>query len=202
MSVEPWLIPFVEATEMRGVAADIGANVGSWTGYLSKLFDKVVAYEADERAFAVLSESPPPRSVCILGAICGSDDPVTFHLRPSAEQSSILEVHPIGGAGGAPSPVVGTSTVDGWTLDRAFPGGADLVKMDIEGAEIEALRACQGPQWRNATFIVECHDSFTEVAAELRRLGLKVVKVNHPYSGAAHPGHCWAIGKPKTSPFI
>jgi FkbM family methyltransferase len=199
MSVESWLIPFVEATERRGVAADIGANVGSWTSYLSRLFDRVIAYEADERAFAILSESPPPRSTCILGAICGSDDPVTFYLRPSAEQSSLLAVHPIGGGGGAPAPAIGESTVDGWTLDRAFPGGADLVKMDIEGGEIEALRACQGPRWRYATFIVECHDTFDGVEAELQRIGLEVTRVPHPYSNAAHPGHCWAVGRPISS---
>jgi hypothetical protein len=73
-----------------------------------------------------------------------------------------------------------------------FPEGADFIKIDTEGFEVNVLRGCQ-TNWGRTFFIVECHDNYDQVHNELQRLGKSIKKINHPIPGA-HPGHCWALG--------
>ena len=195
-TVEPWLLKSLDGVR-RGVAVDVGANVGHWTAMLAAEFERVVAIEPDRRAFASLIGSLPGNAEARHTAICGTNSPVRLRLRESPEQSSLLESHPIGGPGGCPAPAILEEIVDGCTLDAAFPLGADFVKIDIEGAEVEALGAATAGVWARATFLVECHDTFPEVAARLVAIGKKVELIVHPYPRAAHPGHCWAIGTPR-----
>lgn len=100
MSVEGWLLGALNNDVQRGTAADIGANVGSWTKFLSEQFQSVTAYEPDPRAYEVLIQSLPKNAKAIQAAVCGEDMPQSLWMRPSAEQSSILEDHPIGAGGG------------------------------------------------------------------------------------------------------
>ena len=68
------------------------------------------------------------------------------------------------------------------------------MKIDTEGGVLLALAGCRSSDaWGRTFFIVECHDTFDGVEAELKRLGKAVTHVPHPLD--AHPGHCWAIGK-------
>lgn len=195
MSVEPWLIHSMSGVA-RGHAVDIGANVGSWTRLLAADFALVTAVEADERAYGVLSSELPGNAVAIHGAACDRDGEISLYKRPSSEQTSLLEVHPIGAGGCAAAPVHEVVTVKAHTLDGLCPQGADFIKIDIEGAEVAVLSAASASVWARATFLVECHDTFDGVAKELERLGKAVERVPHPIAGA-HPGHCWAIGRPR-----
>ena len=194
MSVESWLIHSL-AGVARGHAVDIGANVGSWTKVLAGEFTTVTALEADERAYEVLAARLPSNAVAIHGAACERAGDVLLYSRPSSEQSSLLEVHPIGASACADAPVHEVVTVRGYTLDGLCPHGADFIKIDIEGAEVAALSAASAEVWGRATFLVECHATYDEVVKELLRLGKEVERVAHPY-GDAHPDHCWAIGRP------
>ena len=194
MSVEQWLIHSLEGVA-RGHAVDVGANVGSWTRMLATEFATVTAVEADERAYRSLSADLPSNAVAIHGAACDREGDVLLYRRPSTEQSSLLEVHPIGAIGCVDAPVHEVVPVRGYTLDGICPQGADFIKIDIEGAEVVALSAMSPDVWGGATFLVECHATYDEVVKELLRLGKDVEKVPHPAVNA-HPDHCWAIGRP------
>jgi FkbM family methyltransferase len=194
LSVEQWLIHSLIGVP-RGSAVDVGANVGSWTRYLAAEFSLVTAVEPDARAYERLRAALPKNALALRRAVCGTNGDVTLYMRPSAEQSSLLEAHPIGAGGCAPAPVAERAVVNGTTLDALCPRGADFLKMDIEGAEVEALRGASPEPWKRCTFLIECHDTFAEVATELDRLGKLVERIPHPLHGA-HPGHCWAIGRP------
>lgn len=191
---EQWLSETVTLIlpQSRKLAVDVGANRGEWSQALAAEFDEVAAVEPDGRARVAIADNP---KVNVLPAAIGetTGDGVLY-LRPSPDQNSLLETHPIGGSGGAPAPAVDELEVEVFSMDDLFPEGADFVKMDIEGGEVAALRGCKDKTiWARTSFIVECHDTFSEVATELQRLGKLVVRIPHPFPG--HPGHCWAAAK-------
>lgn len=177
----------------RSVAVDVGANTGTWTAPLAGLFKTVVAIEPDLRA----SDSIPRlENVQIVSAAVGAESgSATFYKRATTGHGCLTEAHPIGGEGMANVPVIATETVAVVSLDELLADGADFVKMDIEGGEVAALAGCKDVgRWERTFFVVECHDTFSAVRAELERLGKKVTRIIHPYH--SHPGHCWAIGEP------
>lgn len=188
-----WLAGFVEKAERalkkRALAVDVGANVGGWTETLADKFDSVIAVEPDPRAYRLIADRDNVRVAKVAaGEKAGK---AMLYKRPAPLQNSLLESHPING-----DPVVDREEVDVVTLDSMMPAGADFVKIDVEGAEVEVLRGCSSDgRWHRTFFIVECHDNFADVEQELRRLGKDVEKIPHPSSGA-HPGHCWAAATP------
>ena len=70
MIEEQWLVQFLEtgAPVGTGVAFDIGANAGEWTGLLADRCGHVVAVEPDARAFAVAKEKTRPCDMAINAA--------------------------------------------------------------------------------------------------------------------------------------
>ena len=194
--MEFWLEPAVTASVSRlaahELAIDVGANTGTWTRTLSLMFDKVIACEPDPRASDVI---PRRLNVEIRNiAVADVDGTRELFLRPSPDQNSLLEIHPIGAGGMSPAPVLATVDVACESLDSICPEGADFVKIDVEGAELLVLAGCVDvPRWARTVFVVECHDTFSQVEALLIGLGKGVTHVPHPL--VAHPGHCWAIGE-------
>jgi FkbM family methyltransferase len=194
--IENWLTaPVTEGIERlasKSLAVDVGANVGTWAVPLCELFDEVLAFEPDERNFSQIPTKANLTSV--KAAVSDITGTTPFYIRASSGHNSVLEVHPIGGDGMAPVPVVEEVQVPCLTLDDACEGGADFVKIDIEGGEVLALQGCvDSGRWARTLFVVECHDTFNDVEAELSRLGKRVTRIPHPL--VAHPGHCWAIGE-------
>lgn len=195
--IEVWLtqpvmdgIARLTSTEL---AVDVGANVGTWTTPLSKIFDSVLAFEPDERNFSQLPTAD--NVLAIKAAIADETGDTEFFLRSSSGHNSLLEEHPIGGDGMRPVPAVEKVVVSSLSLDDACENGADLVKIDIEGGEVRALQGCvDAGRWARTLFVVECHDTFAGVAEELERLGKRVTRIPHPLANV-HPGHCWAIGE-------
>ena len=195
---EQWLVPFVEVgvnnLNSTSIAVDVGANVGDWSRALSEMFDDVIAIEPDERASEHIDTTT---NVRLVRAAASSKNGIsTLYMRPSAEQNSLLVQHPIGAGGCSLAPVIIEREVATVSLDGVCPRGADFVKIDTEGNEVDILSGCVSQSnWKRTMFVVECHDTYDCVAIELTRLGKSVVRVPHPVSGA-HPGHCWAIGEP------
>jgi FkbM family methyltransferase len=192
---EHWLKDPLEAAlaaSGRDLAVDIGANTGTWTVELAKEFKRVIAVEADVRAAAMIPRLP--NVDVIEKAAYSNSDGVTFHFREESVYGSILDKHPIGGGGGKDVPCVTEKSVPTVTLDDL--GGfvvPDFVKIDVEGGEVEVLKGAVD-DWFSTVFLVECHDTYDAVKAELERLGLCVSRIAHPFPG--HPGHCWALGVP------
>ena len=193
---EFWLIePVTKAIKglaSKSLAVDVGANVGTWSVTLCEMFDSVLAFEPDERNF---SQIPSIENLTtVKAAVSDQTGETPLYIRSSSGHNSILPIHPIGGEGMAPVPVIEEVQIPCLTLDDACEGGADFVKMDIEGGEILALQGCKDVgRWSRTVFVVECHDTFNDVEAELYRLGKRVTRIPHPL--VAHPGHCWAIGE-------
>jgi FkbM family methyltransferase len=195
---ENWLdLPVTNAIsglEFKSLAVDVGANVGSWSIPLTKLFDNVVAFEPDERNFDLI---PTAENLTVVkAAVSGFTGETPFFLRETSCHNSLLPEHPIGGEGKQEVTVIEELQVPCITLDDSCEDGADFVKMDIEGGEVIALRGClDAGRWSRTIFLVECHDTYSDVEAELVRLGKTVTKIAHPLGGS-HPLHCWALGVP------
>ena len=192
---EHWLKDPLEAAlaaSGRDLAIDIGANTGTWTVEMAKEFKRVIAVEADVRAAAKIPRLP--NVDVIEKAAYSTCDGVTYHFREESVYGSILDKHPIGGGGGKDVPCVTEKSVPTVTLDEACPALPDFVKIDVEGGEVEVLKGAKDRDWSFTVFLVECHDTYDAVKAELERLDLCVSRIGHPFPG--HPGHCWAIGVP------
>lgn len=201
MSVqETWLTGFIGLSSAKKLAVDIGANCGDWTRLLSTAgFERVIAVEPDSRASSHIKEGDGIEIVHAAASSLESESAgeVTLFLRPSPDQNSLLESHPIGGAGGSECPHTGTVSVPCVSLKTLCPAGADFVKIDVEGAEERVISSCQDDgTWDRCVFLVECHDTLSAVVSQLNRLRKKVTVVEHPFKGHAHPGHCWAVGEP------
>ena len=194
--IEHWLerpvAEAIDALKSREVAVDVGANTGTWTKPLSAIFERVYAFEPDTRASSLIE---PADNVAVIGAAVADSARVrTFYLRETHGHNSLLEHHPIGGEAMGDVPSIAETNVPCVSLEDFLPDGADFVKIDIEGGELLALAGCRSSDvWARTFFVVECHDTFDGVEAELKRLGKDVTRVPHPL--VAHPGHCWAMGK-------
>jgi FkbM family methyltransferase len=192
---EAWLadavVSAVSSLQSRSLAVDVGANTGTWTKELSRVFSRVVAIEPDGRASSSIARED---NVTIIEAVASSESgKSTLYLRPSPDQNSMLQEHPIGAGGMSGAPSTGAVEVEAVSLDDLCPEGADFVKIDVEGAEQQVLAGCSADgRWSRTVFVVECHDTKDAVISELSRLGRVADFIGHPCPGA-HPGHCWAV---------
>jgi len=112
----------------RRVAVDVGAHVGLFSRWMVRDFAQVIAFEpvAAHRACWELNVQARPQDVlhgCALGAAPGS-----VSLAPEVPSSS----------GG--THIVGPGSVPLRTLDSFDVPSIDLLKIDVEGCELEVLK--------------------------------------------------------------
>lgn len=203
---ERWLVPFMEkASRDRGIAIDVGANVGQVSSYLSDMFDGVVAVEPDPRAFKELLANAPENVLCINAAATAFSGVADLFMRPESVQSSLLELHPIGAADRSAAPVVGRAQVSAVTLDdlllvaRQRFGASPLkfIKIDVEGAEGDVMAGATEGVFRRMRWLVEVHDRRVEVGTQFQRLGYdRIELIKHPFPGA-HRSHYWVYVESK-----
>lgn len=202
---ETWLVQFIERASIdRGIAIDVGANVGLMSSLMSELFDGVVAVEPDPRAFASLLADSPANVFCQHAAAASRNGTAELLMRPESVQSSLLEVHPIGAGGQAWAPVVDRVSVNAVTLDsllfaaqhRFGEKPVTFIKIDVEGAEGDVLAGATDPLFRKVRWLVEVHDRRAEVGEQFKRLGYSRIEViKHPYPDA-HIEHFWVYLEP------
>ncbi|MEO0894745.1 MAG: FkbM family methyltransferase [Pseudomonadota bacterium] len=144
----------------RGHAAvfcDLGANSGLWSVYGSSLFDRVIAVEAAESTYGRLVENTGDlpnvkthhaaiyeRSGEILRFVNVHNSHASAHLdldTPPGTQDTFEEVK--------------TLRVD----DAVPPGEGALIKLDVEGAEIAAVKGAARAIEEGGIFIYEDHGS-------------------------------------------
>lgn len=136
-----------------GVIFDLGANVGFATLFLRRRHPhaRIVAVEADPRTYERLQRNVGglPDVTLLHRAVAGADEPVRFYPSTESIGSSMVERR----SSLAPVEIPG-STIPS-LMREAGVDRIDLMKMDIEGGEFEALRAT--PMDDVAEIIVEVH---------------------------------------------
>lgn len=178
-----------------GIMFDIGANAGEWSAWGAHHFASVVAVDCDKRAVQRLRErfAAVPSISVIYNAVSDQCGGVAVYQRPDAEQTSLLEEHPIGAGSQAPAPVESIEFVGATTIDTLICryGEPAFIKVDVEGAEGMVLTGATLPPARRAHWLIEVHDTSEAVAEEVERLGWEeCTRISHPHQGA-HPGHYW-----------
>lgn len=190
---EPWLRewwPRIEACP-RGMAWDIGANDGTWTVQLAPMFLRVVSFEPDLRC------QPPTGHTYDRRAVWNETGEAVLYQRTSALQSSLLPNHDIGDNGASVDvihkAVTACVTLDDLALQLGPP---DFIKIDIEGAEVEALAGATHECFRRCRWLIEVHGTRVPLAEQVLRLGYEQCHLMpHPHPDAAI-GHEWIFLEP------
>lgn len=146
---------------------DLGANVGDVTLTARRHGMKVIAFEPDPVARAVLERrTKDDSSITIIPkAVGGHARTATFHQRPDVDDviktqsSSLLLTHEHTGGN-----TFDVEVVDIVEFIEQLDGRVATVKMDIEGAEIECLEAMlnAGTHRRIGFMFVETHERFSD----------------------------------------
>jgi FkbM family methyltransferase len=207
----------LEGTYERGTAAlirrmmhqsktfiDLGANIGYFSLVAAQAMEMdgmIYSFEPDPDTYALLVRNIAAndfhnRIEAIPTAIADQKGTFTFHqyLSDAGSSSLILRELPI-----KDSIEVGVTTLDLWAEERGWPD-IDFVKMDIEGAEISALRGMHEVSKRNdgLKLIIEFNAEALESASKnneelfsiLRSLGFAKFSVIKEHSmtslGAEH----------------
>ena len=171
----------------ESVIIDLGANRGHFSTEVSRDCGATCyAIEAVPRLYESIPENPRIRKFNL--AICKADGPVSFNIS-SQEESGSMSALP-------DSMLEESITVQGMTLKSFIEANnldqIDLLKMDIEGAEIELLKSIDDSTLRKIRQItVEFHDflpyfnqaeDIVLIKARLKSLGFTCIK----YSMSCH----------------
>lgn len=143
---------------------DCGANIGLSVIYFKQLYPEshITAFEPDPNIFAVLEQNIRQ---------CGYTD-VELANKAVWTEDAALEFSPDGSDGGrivqleSERQRIQVSTV---RLADYLNESVDLLKMDIEGAEIEVLQTCQDGL-RNVQYLFVEYHSFVKVKQQLHQL--------------------------------
>ena len=135
------------------VIFDIGANVGFATLFFRRRYPKarILAVEADPRTYRrlVYNVGGLPDVTTLNRALAGADGPLTFHSSPGSINSSLARRSDADTAVEVPGVRLQT------LMDETRTNRIDLLKLDIEGAEFEALMGA--PLDRVGELIAEIH---------------------------------------------
>jgi FkbM family methyltransferase len=147
---------FAELMPPGGVFLDVGAHVGRWSLRMARRASRVVAVEANPETAAQLRahiELNGLENVTVLEvAAWDCRDQLTLDDPNRQTSGGSTRVRP--GDGG---------TVEAWRLDELLPGDLDvgLIKLDVEGADLHALRGMAGTISRcRPPMIIERHDIY------------------------------------------
>lgn len=123
-----------------GVIVDVGANIGLAALYFRAQYPgaEIVAIEPDPETFAKLEQNVggDPRIRPVNAAVAAEPGELVLFRPPGYSIASSLKR---GGADGGASARVRAETLDGLCAELGLTR-IDLVKLDVEGAELDALR--------------------------------------------------------------
>ncbi|MDO8056060.1 MAG: FkbM family methyltransferase [Candidatus Hermodarchaeota archaeon] len=147
---------------------DIGANVGRYTLLLGHRYDEVIAIEPTPDTFTYLKANVAQASLsnvqCLQCAVSNQVGTADFHLAESAESHSLVKTHANGHRVPGTDRIVGALTgkkitVPTQTLATILKDrSADLVKVDVEGAEWLVLEGAKPVVKQVRSWCVELHD--------------------------------------------
>lgn len=170
--VEPEMRRVVAACPRGGVAVDVGAWYGPWTRQMSRRVDKVVAFEANPKVATVLRRTAPANVVVHQVAVSDRDEAaVELSVSGGRGREGRSSVEPHLGVG-AERITVPTRRLDSYGLE-----GVRLIKVDVEGHELPALRGARSLLERDhPVLVVELdvrHDNVAPVIEFLTELGYR-----------------------------
>lgn len=138
---------------------DIGANVGffSWRAFACQPRATVVAVEPEPANLAVLHQVFERLAIAgeVVEAACADrDGTATLHLRTSVTHSLDPDHHPELDAG--TSLPVAVTRLDSWMAARGWAHRpVDLLKVDVEGSEVEVLVGASATLRRTRRVVLE-----------------------------------------------
>ena len=184
------------ATELARLGADsvcidLGANIGSVTAVLARHAGHVHAFEPEPWAFEQLEKNTRdlPNVTLHKAAAGTSDGVVQFHLDPDFDKKP--EIHSQGTSmyssllwdDTKEAPTFEARIVDFRRFIRELCRRVSLVKIDIEGAEVDLLEALVGtPEWDmiDAVF-VETHE------CQIKELRERTARRRNSLKGVSKP---------------
>ena len=149
------------------VIVDLGANIGASVRWFHVVYPgaRIVAIEPDALNFALLGNNAGNDSSCRRLAAWSASD-VTLSLEDSQVESNIRKYSP----GGVASDVVRTISVADLLQEL---GPVDVLKIDIEGAEVEVLEDLEVWIHQVGAIIIEFHDQWRPGSREMLTARLK-----------------------------
>jgi FkbM family methyltransferase len=158
---ESWLWPVLDGLlPQDGVFLDVGAHVGRWSLRMAHRASQVVAVEANPATAATLRRHLAMNGISNVTVVelAAWDEATFLHLDDPGGQTEGGSTRTL--AAGGEGETVRADRLDDQLEILALPR-LDLVKLDVEGADIHALR---GMNQILATFapvlLIECHDVY------------------------------------------
>lgn len=150
---EPVRKKSIELCQCRGLALDIGSNVGLWSRDLTQVFQRVIAFEpvADFRDCLLKNVTATNFEVraCALGA-----EDTTINMIITAENTGHSHVD---------TATLGTGTIPMHRLDSLELPKIDYIKIDCEGYENTILRGAKQTILRDRPIMVVEHKKHQDV---------------------------------------
>lgn len=178
---EPELRRLADFCPAGGTAVDVGGWYGPWSRRLARRADRVVAIEPVPHLARVLASTTPPH-VDVVNAAATDHDGGTAHLwlppgdRGNRGVSSLVrrDIH----SRSIPVPCV--------RIDSLGLTGVTLIKIDVDGSELDVLRGAEEILVRDRpALFVELEGRIGPVDPVLNRLA------HHGYRGWVLPGRDW-----------
>jgi FkbM family methyltransferase len=197
---EPEVAKIIQAAHAQtDLFCDLGANKGYWTVRASALFSRVTAVEAAADTYRQLAENAEHLSNVTLrqaAIFSHSGQEMTFINVHNSHASARLSQED------AAAPEDHTETIITVTIDDLIPKGtAALIKLDVEGAEVAALKGGARALREGSVILFEDHGADTDCAPSAYLLSQPGLRI---YSIEAQPQiltSLEAVRKIKTDPF-
>jgi FkbM family methyltransferase len=116
------------------IVFDLGAHKGEFSRQMTTLFGcRCIAVEANPKLATAIEQIPNAQVIC--GAACGTDGQGKFNLSDNPEASTLAAHSREANGSTVDVPIYSLKTL----MQRASVSRIDLLKVDIEGAEIDFL---------------------------------------------------------------
>jgi FkbM family methyltransferase len=131
------------------VALDVGANVGNWTASIISAIPAahIVAFEPSMQAFTSLTQRflNLPNVICVNSALGKSDETTVLYANNSASGLSSLTKRRVAhfGIDFSYSEVIEIAKLDTWIKSQPKDFSPNVLKMDVEGHELDVLRGAE-----------------------------------------------------------
>jgi FkbM family methyltransferase len=188
----PWVDP------RAGLLVDLGANVGAWTAHALRVFPElqVIAAEPGSEPLAVLEARFGGHSNVTVDprAVTDATGTSTYHRTRASVFASLLPprqaLHDLYALPGSPTEVVETVEVKTVTLDELVgERPVSVLKLDVQGGELEVLRGGRRVLTRTAAVLVEVvflphydgDTTFPGIHEAMNELGFALMDLSPPF---------------------